>query len=146
MAESNTGHNFIFFIFLFYFCFRFFWAEKVRTRGPYSNFNPPSLLPPFSFFFPSILHKPSLTLPLSSSFILRRREKGEREKDKRGKGEEGECEGGRVREGLYRGEGRVREGGSKEEQGPRARTLPARKIRKSRKKKKKNKTNFFFFF
>ncbi len=50
--------------------------------------------------------------------ILRRREKDEREKDereknKRGKGEEGECEGGRVREGLYRGEGGVREGGSK---------------------------------
>ena len=115
--NKKKNNNFIFFFF-----FSGFSGQGGSARADPTLFliHSPSLL---SFlFFPSPLYKPSLILPpslffppLSSSFILRRREKEEREKNKRGKGEEGECEGGRVREGLYRGEGGVRESGSKKE-------------------------------
>jgi len=59
-----------------------------------------SFPPPLSFFFPSSLFKPSLTLPLPPFYREGKRKRGRRTR-------EGKRRKERVREGLYRGGGRV---------------------------------------
>ena len=133
----------------FFFFFRIFRAGRVRARGPYSYFDPPSLTPPSPLYKPSLTlppsHSPSTPFPLLffslSSFSLllniKEEERGGRK-----------CEGGRMWEGLYKREGRKRKGEEGRRVGQNKSRVRARgpSLPGKSGKKKKKKTFFFFFF